>query len=1058
MLSVYRASAGSGKTFNLTKDYIRMLLGEQDENGKWQLSKDKSRHRHTLAITFTNKATEEMKRRIIHQLAVLGNMEPGWQKPSPYENDFLKIFRCTPEELRSAARQALKSLLLEFNRFNVSTIDSFFQMVLRAFAREAELVGNYEVELDKKQVINDAVVQLLNSLKQNNPSESRRLTEWLTQLMISRIEDGNSYNIFNRNQSVFSDVVNFISKITDEEFDKRRDDVMDYLSDESRLSRFQQRVSYLSSKIVKDARDACAALASYISSHGYEQNLSKNKMGWLDKWTKENQTKYDAGTVVPQIVDDPAVVFKLKCDPLDPNLNILLSNAAVKVMDCEPCLKVYRDIRKNMYMLGLLERTLRYADELMIRDNMLMLSDTNYILHKIIGDGDAPFVYERIGETIRHFLIDEFQDTSKLQWQNLKILVENGLSEGFDSLIIGDEKQCIYRFRNSDPSLLKEKLKADFPDDYSEVTGAQYNTNWRSTRDVVEFNNRLFSGIAMSTGYGDVYANVKQLIPDKNKDSKGYVQICCGTDKEAVLNNMLSNIQRQLDSGYKPGDIAILVRRAADGKAIVRVLADAGLRVVSDDAVEIGSSPVIRLIVSILRLISTCETEAESRNLTQRELADLFFDFENKINHGMSRSEALQATVTGRLGTGDSVQLENESIKINTDDLKCANLFSTVEEIISSPLMPSDAVETENVFLATFQDMVLDFHRRGGGDIVSFLNWWNTQGSKVKVRLPADDAAIRMMTIHKSKGLEFKCVHIPFASWSLFDPKDSQWFEIKGIPGLDNEDTPVIFPLRPQKYMESTALKGTYEKLRREAVLDELNVAYVGFTRAVSELIIGIDKIAENSLGKEVASVLQLSEGQIYETGEPTVPVAKESEPVPALEKKMAVDMPRYEPRPRPDLWSHTVLENEESISDQRKRGLSYHGMLSRIRRLSDIDYAAQRCVSEGSLTSEEAAEHAAKLTKMIMSHGLERWFEGYQKVMCERQMIDADGNEHRPDRVVWLPDESVEVIDYKTGEEKDSTYRRQVRRYMSYLRGIGYSKVRGYLWYIDTDRVTEVR
>lgn len=1066
ILSVYKASAGSGKTYTLTREYIRMLLGEQDaKTGRWKLSREYGRHRHTLAITFTNKATEEMKRRIIHQLAVLGGMEPEWKEISPYQKDLTAEFGCSVAELQDAARKALKSLLLEFNRFNVSTIDSFFQMVLRAFAREAELTGNYEVELDKDRVISQSVGQLLNSLKERrDPAEQRRLVDWLTQMMLSRIEDGNSFNVFNRNLSVFADLVRFIKDITDEQFDRHREAVMRYLEDEDRLIRFRNLAASLAAGTLSDTQDACRALSDYISDHGYWKSLNASKTKWVEKWSgTKRPEKLDSGSSAPKIAADPSGAYNKGKDPGDPTLDMLLENAASKVTSCHAYYKVYKEISRNMYMLGLLVRTLRIADELMVRENLLMLGNTNYILSRIIGKGDAPFVYERVGETLRHFLIDEFQDTSSLQWDNLRILVENGLGEGYDSLIIGDEKQCIYRFRNSDPSLLKDQIRAEFSHRYKEKSGPEYNINWRSASDIVRFNNMLFTDMAAHLGYSDVYANVRQGIPASHEAFGGYVRVVRGDDKDAMLENMLSNIRRQLASGYRPGDIVILVRGAADGERVVEYLTEAAadteyapLRVVSDDAVTIGSSPVIRMIVSILRLMSSPESpDGDPRKVSRRILARLYHEYERMLNSGMDRSSAI-GHLTERW---NEISADNgdDQVSIGLSEINCTNIWSMVEQIIASPLITDEARDTDNVFLATFQDMVLDFNRSGGGDIASFVNWWDTGGRKTKVPIPPDEQAIRMMTIHKSKGLEFRCVHIPFTGWSLFRASSPKWFEIKSLPGLDTEDTPDIFPLVPSADMELTPLADQYTEMRRASELDELNVAYVAMTRAVSELIVGIDSAGKGTLGSEIAAVLGLEEGEVYESGEYTVPGEDNFTPVAALEAREAVTMPCYAPHPRPDLWSHTTIDDDEIISVQRRRGLGYHGMLSRVRRIDDIERAASKCVAEGLLSQEEADSHASNLRKMIAGHGIERWYEGFDRILCEREMMDADGYVHRPDRVVWLKDGTVEVIDYKTGEEDDRRYGRQVRRYVRQLRSLGNKRVRGYLWYLDSDRIVEV-
>lgn len=1050
MLSVYKASAGSGKTFTLTREYIKLLLGEKDpETGRYRLSHERGRHRHTLAITFTNKATEEMKRRIIHQLAVLGGVEPGWSGKSPYEKDLLDEFVCSPQQLHEAARGALKSLLLGFNNFNVSTIDSFFQLVLRAFAREAELTGNYEVELDDKSVLNRAVGSLLSSLKTDrDPAANRRLVNWLSQLMISRIEEGHSYNVFNRNLSVFADVVGFISSISGEAFAQRRDEMMDYLADDTRLADFQADVSQALGSFYPEASKACMALARHIDENGYGSCVKVALLNICEKWSgTAAPADLSTGSFVPKALADPSYAFKKNSDPGDSRLYMLIENACGKISDCAAYTAIYKAIRKNIYMLGLLHRTTDLANEQLVDDNRLMLSDTNYLLSRIIGDGDAPFVYERVGVNLQHFLIDEFQDTSKLQWQNLRILLEEGLSQGHDSLIIGDEKQCIYRFRNSDPSLLQYRLKLDLPQHCDEHGSDQRdNINWRSSADVIRFNNALFGKLADTLGFPDVYANVAQGIPESHSDFKGYVSVSYADSAEASLDNMLTHIRRQLESGYSPGDIAVLVRRVSEGAEVVEYLLGAHsrdpecpqLRVVSDDSVGVGSSPAVRLIVSVLRVMSTADRSGGERSMSRRRLACMLHEYEGMLNRGMTRSDAMRDLLASCKPDDDDDAAADPLPVISPN--RCANLISMVEEIIAT-LVPMSARTAENVFLSTFQDMVLDFNRRGDADISSFIRWWDTRGHSTKVTLPADPEAIRVMTIHKSKGLEFECVHIPFATWPLFSPKSPEWFDLKGLPMLNPSNLPPIFPIVPMSAMESTPLAEAYRQLRNESVLDELNVAYVAFTRAVSELVAGISKSTGDNLGSRIADALSLSTGDTFTSGVPTAPRPAKTESRPALEARQPVEMPEYRTFAHSRLWDSTRLEEEEELSVQRKRGLRLHNLLARVRRFEDIP----------------ADDEGEKLRHMIAGHGVERWFAGFSRVLCEREIVSASGKTMRPDRVVWLGDGTVEVIDYKTGEENDTRYRHQVGRYISLLKSLGHNKVRGYVWYLDTDRVTEV-
>ncbi|MDE5786299.1 MAG: UvrD-helicase domain-containing protein, partial [Duncaniella sp.] len=461
MLKIYKASAGSGKTFTLAREYITLILGEKCEDGTYRLARrGSSRHRHILAITFTNKATEEMKSRIIHELAVLAGREPGWTSPSPYLDYLRELFSCSTQQLKAAATTALDDLLHDFNSFNVSTIDAFFQLVLRTFAREAEIDGNYEVELDDERVIALGVDEMLGSLnlRDGNTRDNLYLLQWLETYMTDKVAEGGSFNVFNRSSQLHANLIKFFKNISGETFVEHEKEIMEYLADPQRLVDFDKHLVSAIGSCRRSTAAACAAAIDYIKANGCEGIMQKNTAGMLKAWSKGRRADgKDPGATPGNILQNPDKAY-LKAGISSPlrtvQLDDLIAEACRCVTEGYESTRFLEILRKNLFHLGLLKRLSECISAYRKENSTIMLSDTNAILRRIIGREDTPFVYERLGQELEHFLIDEFQDTSPLQWENLLPLVETSMSRDKDCLVIGDEKQCIYRFRNSEPRLL----------------------------------------------------------------------------------------------------------------------------------------------------------------------------------------------------------------------------------------------------------------------------------------------------------------------------------------------------------------------------------------------------------------------------------------------------------------------------------------------------------------------------------------------------------------------------------------------------------------------------
>lgn len=1109
MLDIIKASAGSGKTYQLTYDYIKLLLGEKDkERGEYRLARRGApSHRSILAVTFTNKATDEMKARILHELAVLAEMVEGWSKPSPYAADLCRELHCTPEALREASAAALRHLLFDFDFFQVSTIDSFFQMVLRTFAREANLTGNYEVALENQEAVEWAVGQYLDSLRTDPDSRrTRDNVEWITDFLLERMRQGKAVNLFNRASSLYVDLTGFVKHISNETYMLHKKAMSRYFAQPDNIKNMRRALRAATEgavrRMVEAATDALNIIGGRSVSKSFQITANAEKMFEKALGGEDALASLQKSTTLSAGAERPEKLFKK--GNTDSQAVELLSEKCREIAEIVDIMPMYRAMGATSFYLGIIAEVERYIERYRKETNTLLLSDTNTLLNTIMEGSDTPFVYERIGIWLRHFLIDEFQDTSKMQWENLRPLLSQGTGEGDDSLIIGDEKQCIYRFRNSDPSLLQKSVQKEFAAfiDPEAIDGAK-NTNWRSSADVVMFNNALFDPASseITGAYPDIYRNARQEIAPKNRDRQGYVSVMAVRGNvrrerdflfDICLANMAKNIVRQLRAGYRPCDIAVLARYKRTASAAIDYLANlfaasddpllSGVRIVSDDALSVGKSPSVRFIVSVLRFYamppepskaaSDAEAEAAAdeekpvrRYLTRREIAMMVNRFEYNVNSSMAPGDALRDAVESFGSVPDFTEA--------FDPTASYSLQSLVEQIVAT--MSGERCREENMFISAFQDLVADYCETNDPDIHSFLQWWDVGGLRSLVAAPADEKAIRVMTIHKSKGLEFRCVHVPDASWDFVRFMDLEWFETEDIKGVLPSTLPELYPFVPSKWMVTTPLREQYEKRVREQQLDELNVLYVTLTRAIDELIVSYPAPIKPKSGitttgdflDGVRSMLDVAgvgycepvleiddfvkddgdneDGTDCEIDTVTVgrPLEKaiddEKNERKTLDPAGYMTMPVYYSTPRTDLWSQLRVEKPGETVDDAEQAQAetpdvapdamvaaepdpigemagvMRRMLGTVLTPGQLHKSAMRLVRLGATDADTAALAEERLRRQIAAdQRIKSWFEGYDHVRpyASYTVEHHDRRRRLPGvRVVWQPDGTVDAV-----------------------------------------------
>ena len=1124
MLNIIKASAGSGKTYTLALEYITLLLGEKTENGTLRLYSGKRKreyHRHILAVTFTNKATDEMKQRIVKELAVLAGLQPD---SKGYMETLCVTFKATDKQVQQAAKRALTELLFDYSNFNVSTIDSFFQIILRTFAAEVELPYDYDIELNDDYALAVGVHDFLNLIRSDRKQYAQVLG-WLKNFVTAQLQAGDSnWNPFKEGNRQMSEAAGYSSKgsglfslagiINKETFRKVHTQMNDYLSDSrGALMLFQTKLEQQSRSLLDEIRRLIADGNRKFddANYGNVRKTSGSLSAWLlnSAATDYIPDKNNIKTLVKYTDAFAPLVSKTKLKKGEPLPGEDFENKINEI--CKDALKrinkymLVASITGNIYKLGLLVYINRCVSDFRNENNLILLSDTNSLLHDIIGEDDTPFIYERIGTSINNFLIDEFQDTSELQWHNMEPMLCNSLGDGHFNLIIGDEKQCIYRFRNSDPSLLQHKVGNTLKQWV--MPGNDKSRNWRSSPTVVKFNNTFFTKMASELGLTDMYANVIQLYkPDQA--TEGYVRInqLSEFDEDTVSERVISLICDMIDRGYRQSDIAVLVDKNSQGATIIRNILeyDKGedcrrhINVVSNESLLLCNSPAVRLVVSYMRYIALTMSMPEEESDTKQaksfneRLHRLLRQYEGLLNKGITPGDALDHCFEH---PDDRSEVGRDIGEFMPDDSEGFSLVSMVERIIER--VSPEARTKENAFLQAFQDAVIDFSSRTTGTLLAFLRWWDRAGGKLSIASPEGVDAVNVMTIHKSKGLEFACVILPFATWDIGKLDDTLWFthdEVVKSGVFDDIDESLIPPLLPVKKfneIKDTRLAEPFYVQLKQTVSDCLNKTYVAFTRAVDELHIFTkqhsgsagDTVTQkldyylaqfcNSSSEAEAQSLNVAYGKnsaadvatwvtpwtddesgdtYYEAGSianKQAEASHEAEPAEAMQPYHVVN--------RHDLAKYKLPD--VIYTPEQERGILYHRIFSMIHSVRDVERVLRYCEVRYILPVDKTERDAivANIRAMLtQSDEVKSWFAAGNRVYNERPIIDGR-NRPRPDRVVSVPDGRTIVIDYKFGEPHHKSHSRQVKSYMELLRDAGFENVEGRIWYPFDESIVRV-
>lgn len=1034
MIRIMKASAGSGKTFNLARKYIELLLS----------MKDRHAYRHILAVTFTNKATDEMKRRIMHELFILAD--------SPYDSGYLDYFVpamfSDVEGLQKAADEILCNLLHDYSAFSVSTIDRFFQQTLKAFSREIGQFSSYQVELDKDSLISESVDRVLDALTEKDADKLK----WLTDSAMEQIEQGGRYNLENELKSIAARI---FSDGHREMAEKSGIDVQKSYSREH-LAEVRKACTKAIRRFETMLLSAEERIGAILQASGVPPEHFNR--GFISRVfiTVENGKPVDmpSDSFFSKAADPQKWFPKSRSGLLDkvyPELEAPLNDFCGLFGKPYSVYRTAYIIRGQLYGLGLAGDVNREFLALMKERNVLSIDDSNTILKDIIAGSDAPFIYEKTGVRYDSFLLDEFQDTARIQWENFLPLLQESEGKGCESLVVGDVKQSIYRWRGSDWNLLADELQNAFDN----VSVSVLDTNYRSRRNIVEFNNSFFRQAAsqldriysaksgcegQSHAVSDIYSDVRQ---ECRSSEPGSVDITF-SGKELSLQKILDSVNEVREKGAALSDLAVLVRDNASGAAVAGFLIENGIKVITDDSLKVKSSVIVRRLVSLLSYVDNPEDD-----------------------------------ISGYLSASLDVSIPEEY-----------NSLENLCESLLRELMKNDEslFVSEVLYIQSFMDAVSDYSRLEGNSLRGFLSRWSEMDPAISS--PDTGDSVRVMTIHKSKGLDFQYVIVPFVEKITLFKSDCHWCrpDLAGT-GLE-EPCDGIYDVRLSPDSMHTLFSEDYRDELLRQYIDNINVLYVAFTRARKGMHIiaampsdsFIDGMPEDGwpdfsdfsqalyaytrICRELDMERSVSDDGSERFSIGTIPSdwrhgnsAEDISPLTVSYPSWPLNPEEGEPRlllsrRQSDFFSESGDAGIDASG--RLKGIVLHDILSRVSVPDDLDMAVRQSMLDGSLDIDQAESSRKLLSDRIASAKGRGWFSGLSVVRNEVDVIDTDGTVHRPDRVEIFPDGKVLVIDYKFGKEKPE-YASQVSGYADIYRKMGYGDVRAAVWYVIDDYVEEI-
>jgi len=1040
--TVYKSSAGSGKTFTLVKEYLKLAL--KGDNVK--------EYKSILAITFTNKAAAEMKERVLLALKSFSSKEKLEGTPLFLLLELEKELKLPQHEIRAKAEKVISSMLHNYSDIGISTIDKFTHRIIRTFAYDLHIKMNFSVETDEKEMLEKAIDMVLSKI-----GEDVKLTEVLKEFTVSKAEDEKNWSIeadlFNFSKSLLKDEgishIDKIKEISIDEFNEIKKTLQNTIRDfEKTISTFGKKGLALIESLGVDKASFAGGANGLPKYFEYLGTLKFNKLKPSN--TIQKAIADDKWFAAKASVSDKQNIESIKVRLLE------IYNKAIQTIDSNiKEITLFRSINKNIYSLITLNEIEKAIVQIKNEDNILHISEFNKRIANIVMYESAPFIYERLGEKYKHFLIDEFQDTSVLQWHNLLPLIDNSLANGNFNMLVGDGKQSIYRWRGGDveqfTALPEMKMSSNSIVQEREAALKRYycgkilQQNYRSKAEVVEFNNNFFKSCAKQSNNGlitTVYEKGEQLCDPKNIGGGVSIEFIKKDEEneftydEQSCFKILQTIHQLQEDNFELRDIAIICRINSKANIVANYLIENGIPILSKESLLLSSSPYVNFILSTLEYIHN-----RSNNVAKANIIQFICKLKNKEKN--SCEELMSANI--------SEFMEKHKIAFNLSYFSSLPIYELCEEIIRN----TGLNERANPYIQFFLDAAYKFSIKNNTGIGGFLEWWENKKNKLSVNIPEGMNAVNILTIHKSKGLEFPAVIFAFANWQAVN-NDAIWVSVENdkIPKLKSA------LIQKNKNFDDTDYATLLEIEKSKENMDNLNLLYVSLTRPMERLYIITDKAYGQ---KKIANYYQnyLTEIGEWDNDKTSYHFGLFKKYVHNNKKKIEkpITLTKIISEPWQDkLRISTDYESVDQNFDNKnhkKYGNLLHTALSKIKNLDDVEASLSNMLQKGLINLEESKKLNTIIVTLISNKDIQPFFTEELNSKNERDILLPNGETYRPDRVI-LKEKHAIILDYKTGKENEK-YAAQLNKYGTILEQMGYSQVEKYILYTEEQKLEKI-
>ena len=1027
------ASAGSGKTYHLVKEYIKILIRDVAAPNAFS---------NVIAMTFTNKAALEMKERIIQALDIIGSPEYYGNKTNDLTLELSKELKISPEEVQKRCSRSLEGILHRYEEFHVMTIDKFNLKLIKSFGRDLDLPNDFEVIMDESELIEKIVDDLLNQLGEEG---SKELNDLIIYYARTNVDDGNQWN-FRRSLIEFGRIL---------KSEKNNQVVERLLEMDFSLTHYgglRKKRSELDKAFVGHVNQ----LKQQLDAYPLDQDLLPGKSTTLKAIVKlvgysifPNEAKL--------ITDSFAKNLEIELKPNQAFPATIKTAIRAIVQFHSDNIRQYSSLdlfMKNFFNMALLQYMAGALKTVRKEEQLIRISEFNTLISELIQNESTPFIYERMGTKFHHFLLDEFQDTSRLQWLNMVPLVKESISQNKDNLIVGDPKQSIYRFKNGvaeqfvelpaiynpekDPRIA---LQSSYFSKMGEVS--ELLNNWRSSPTIVHFNNVFFTDLRakLPEKTADFYNSIEQT-PKSTKN--GRVYIVSKEEKktsDALTPMQLEWIHECLDAGFQLGEICILGNTNRECNRWALGLNEAGYSVVSTDSLLINTNLKVQLTIAFLkrRLNPTGENE-------MKRFAELYFRIHSGSYSDYKKYILEKETVQGKkFRVFDDVNfLDNYFSGQDSFFFKHESIYDLVQQFYK--LIGYN--ELSDPYLHHLADIAFDYGLHKGPDLKGFLTDYDTKKNKIAVQIPESDDAIQLMTIHKSKGLEFPVVMVPSMNFSA---------DVKSHFLVDIDDF-VVYK-KPSQSEHLSVLQDLYTNEKEQIVADNVNKCYVAMTRPVERLYVG-NYFEKKTFGNLFHQTLE-SASDVTVVDEALVIDLNDG--ARSSHSKKGTDAENFHPANIQDhLWFPDIalqdtkeLRDSDFLSSEMQFGIEFHLMTSRVENADAIKSSIEEAILEGDIAKSNSPLLTEKLKDLFSLTEYQQLFEGKTGVLNEQSILVDEKNVIRPDKIILKEQETI-IVDYKTGLPSSKDVK-QINGYKKVLDTMGYPNVRCFIFYSSLTELQEV-